>query len=174
MVDELAGILRTRGYVTNPRAFGSVVLALLVVVGLAAFLASSSVVCAAAFSLCAVLALGGFARTAKERREAAFREEIPDVIRSLIVCFGAGMTLHQAAEHVASEFEGPTKAMFEELARTLEMGVRPERLCFTSRKGRCLMSWPSLRLRLTCSIKAAEGWFPFSNQQKKLRKRRWI
>lgn len=122
MVDELAGILRTRGYVTNPRAFGSVVLVLLAFVGLAAFLASSSVVCAAAFLLCAVLVLGGFARTAKERREAAFREEIPDVIRSLIVCFGAGMTLHQAAEHVASEFEGPTKAMFEELARILEMG----------------------------------------------------
>lgn len=126
ITEELAELLREKSRVVSVEALGSIVLAALLFAAAFSYLVSSSAVCVVAVLTCVLLALLGFARTAKERREAAFREEVPDVIRSLIVCFGAGMTLGQAAEHLTTEFGGPIKVMFEDLVRTLEMGGSAE------------------------------------------------
>lgn len=55
-------------------------------------------------------------------REAALRDEIPDALRSLGVCFRAGLSLMQTLEQTASEMKGPLGELFLSAALVLQTG----------------------------------------------------
>ena len=57
-----------------------------------------------------------------ERREAALRDEIPDALRSLGVCFRAGLSLMQTLEQTGSEMKGPLGELFLSAALVLQTG----------------------------------------------------
>lgn len=123
---ELVLLAEMRGLTATVESASSLLLLLSGILLFAVWLASSSLACALAVACCVALGVLGFVRTKREKRSASLREGIPDVIRSMIVCFGAGMTLLQTMEHVASEVEEPLRALFKKAAYTLETGGSAE------------------------------------------------
>lgn len=90
-----------------------------------------------------------------ERREAALRDEIPDALRSLGVCFRAGLSLMQTLEQTASEMKGPLGELFLSAALVLQTGgTASEALALFRQRAMCRNS-PSWPLPWTCSIRAA-------------------
>lgn len=126
VVIELTLILRARGLSVEERAMASNLLAALLAFFLLAMIATSSFACAVCVAAGLLIIAVGFARTRQERRTQVLREGIPDVIRSMIVCFEAGMTLMQAMNHVAEEVGEPMNALFRSAAYTLETGGSTE------------------------------------------------
>ncbi|MEG0071285.1 MAG: type II secretion system F family protein [Raoultibacter sp.] len=67
---------------------------------------------------------------ARERQEMDMREAIPDTLRSMSVCFRAGLSLLQTFQQVAQETHGPLRALFVRAANDLETGhTAREALC---------------------------------------------
>ena len=126
MAEELVVALRARELLATVESAMSLCLAGLVLSMVAAWAVSASAACAAAVGCCLAMAGVGLARTLRERREAAVRDAIPDVIRAMGVCFGAGMTLMQTMERVATEVEEPLRSVFEKAASMLETGGTTE------------------------------------------------
>lgn len=62
------------------------------------------------------------AKGAAEKRAVALRDEVPDALRSLGVCFKAGLSLMQTLRQTGSEMQGPLGEVFLAAARTLESG----------------------------------------------------
>ncbi|MEF9841249.1 MAG: type II secretion system F family protein [Raoultibacter sp.] len=59
---------------------------------------------------------------AKEKRITDMREAIPDTLRSMSVCFHAGLSLGQTFRQLEKETEGPLKTLFTRAANDLETG----------------------------------------------------
>ena len=76
--------------------------------------------CAAA--ACLVIGLGNAGKSDAERRTCQMRDEVPDALRSLGVCFRAGLSLMQTLRQTGSELKGPLGEVFLKAARTLETG----------------------------------------------------
>lgn len=76
--------------------------------------------CAAA--ACLVIGLGNAGKSDAERRTCQMRDEVPDALRSLGVCFRAGLSLMQTLRQTGSELKGPLGEVFLAAARTLETG----------------------------------------------------
>lgn len=94
--------------------------ALLVIAVGWALSASSVFGCAAA--ACLLIAVAGYGKTEAQRRSHAVRDEIPDALRSLGVCFRAGLSLMQTLRQTGSEMKGPLGEVFLASARILETG----------------------------------------------------
>lgn len=83
---------------------------------------SSSFAGGLACASCFVLACFGAARTAADRRAEAVREAVPSALRSMGVCFKAGLSLQQTLKQVSREIQGPLSAAFASAAYVLETG----------------------------------------------------
>ncbi|MEC4273135.1 type II secretion system F family protein [Adlercreutzia sp. R25] len=114
--------LEQRGIGTSPDALISLVLAALVTVAVLGCLIVGSPVFGAAVAGCALVVLCAAVRSDVERREAALRDEIPDALRSLGVCFKAGLSLAQTLRQTASEMKGPLGGLFLSSALVLDAG----------------------------------------------------
>lgn len=90
-------------------------------VGLGWLVAGSPVFGIALAGGCLVIA-GSSARGDAERRACALRDEIPDALRSIGVCFRAGLSLMQTLRQTGSEMKGPLGELFLSSARLLETG----------------------------------------------------
>lgn len=114
--------LGQRGIETSLDALGSNVLAALAAVAAIGWLVVGSPVFGAAVAGCVLVALCAAVRSDEERREAALRDEIPDALRSLGVCFKAGLSLAQTLRQTASEMKGPLGSLFLSAALVLDAG----------------------------------------------------
>ena len=65
----------------------------------------------------------------------ALREGIPDALRSMAVCFQAGLSLLQTFQQVASEVQGPLGTLFARAAHQLETGEGAGRALEVLRRG---------------------------------------
>lgn len=83
---------------------------------------SSSPVFGCAAAACLVVGLGNVGKGDAERRECQMRDEVPDALRSLGVCFRAGLSLMQTLRQTGLELKGPLGDVFLAAARTLETG----------------------------------------------------
>ena len=147
--------LEQRGYASTSDALLSLVLGACLALLVAGWVVAASPVFGAAVAGCALVALCAAVKSDAERREAALRDEIPDALRSLGVCFRAGLSLMQTLEQTGSEMKGPLGELFLSAALVLQTGARPRRpwRCFVSGPMcRNSLSWP---LPWTCSIRAA-------------------
>lgn len=127
--------LGERGLAVSTTALLTVVLfasVLLVGVG---WLAAGSPVFGLAVAGCALVAAGGFAKGDAERRACALRDEIPDALRSLGVCFRAGLSLMQTLRQTGSEMKGPLGEVFLSSARLLETGGTASEALAVFRRG---------------------------------------
>ena len=104
--------LEQRGYASTSDALLSLVLGVCLALLVACWVVAASPVFGAAVAGCALVALCAAVKSDAERREAALRDEIPDALRSLGVCFRAGLSLMQTLEQTGSETKGPLGELF--------------------------------------------------------------
>lgn len=116
-------ILKERGWVSSNEAMISSVLAALLVFFAGAAVVSGSLFTSLALCACVLALVIASIHTAWEKRAAAMREEVPDALRAMGVCFQAGLSLMQTLEQVATEIKGPMKALFRQGAHQLETGA---------------------------------------------------
>ncbi len=90
--------------------------------GMCAGAAAGSVVCGIAVAVCACACAVVWLRTVQDKRRDALREGIPDALRSMAVCFQAGLSLLQTFQQVASEVQGPLGTLFARAAPQLDTG----------------------------------------------------
>ena len=84
--------------------------------------AAATPVCGAAVAGCLAASAFAVVRTAKERCQAAMKEQVPEALRAMGVCFGAGLSLMQTFQQVAREMRDPMRSVFARAARTMEAG----------------------------------------------------
>lgn len=123
VVADLRGGLEGRGLAIEPEPLAEVALAALGALGAVAGLVTGSLPCGLAVAACAVVALAAWARTCAEKRAAALREEVPEALRSMEVCFRSGLSLVQTLAQTAQEVGGELGRRFDAAARRLEMGA---------------------------------------------------
>ncbi len=121
--DELALSLAARGLVTDGRAIVSLIAALSLALFAGCWLVLRSPWAAAAVAACAVACVISFGRSLGERRRAAMVESVPGALRSMGVCFRAGLSLMQTMRQSGKEVGGPLGELFERAAKELEVGV---------------------------------------------------
>lgn len=114
--------LEQRGYASTSDALLSLVLGACLALLVAGWVVAASPVFGAAVAGCALVALCAAVKNDAERREAALRDEIPDALRSLGVCFRAGLSLMQTLEQTALEMKGPLGELFLSAALVLQTG----------------------------------------------------
>ncbi|MDO4290918.1 MAG: type II secretion system F family protein [Eggerthellaceae bacterium] len=121
-VDVAVAMQEERGRQAQGEALLSLVLAAIAATAAAAGVASGSAVCAVAVGCCAAAGGVASARTARDKRSMGMREEVPEALRCMGVCFRSGLSLLQTLQQTAREVEGPLAGLFETAARRLEMG----------------------------------------------------
>lgn len=114
--------LRMRGYLTTQVAL--VTLMVFAVIGciLGGWVVTQSPVFGAAVAGGAIVLGCSAAKGQAEKRASALRDEVPDALRSIGVCFKAGLSLMQTLRQTGTELKGPLGELFLAAARTLETG----------------------------------------------------
>ncbi len=125
MARDACALLAERGAVSSPEAVASLLLLACAALGVVAWLASGTPVCAAAVAACVTVAAAGALRAAQDRRQEALRAGVPDALRSMGVCFRAGLSLPQTLRQTADEVGGPLGALFARAAARLGTGCTP-------------------------------------------------
>ena len=111
---------------TNKTSLLSVFLVVLLLGASVVGLASASIVSALAISACVVVLCVVWLNAKRDAREEATREALPDVFRSMEVCFQSGFTLLQTFRQIAQETSGSLHFLFDRAARRLELGQSAE------------------------------------------------
>jgi tight adherence protein B len=111
-----------RAVITNKESLLSLIVAALLVVTLVVWLVTGSLVCGVACALCLAVVGAGSLKAREEKRVLALRDEIPDALRSIGVCFRTGFSLTQTLAQTGTEMKGPLGALFTSAARVLETG----------------------------------------------------
>lgn len=124
-VGALLWVLSEKGMPFSAEAVLSLVCAGFVLISVAVGVVSSSIVCGIAVAICALAALFGSAHAACERGVASLREEVPEALRCMSVCFRSGLSLPQTLRQTAHEMEGSLGRVFDTASRRLEMGGTP-------------------------------------------------
>lgn len=119
---EVVELLAERRYLATERSLATVALAGGASLALLAGLVTQSGLTAAAVVVCAAAVAVAMVHAARDKRHDAIRESIPDVLRSMGACFGAGFTLSQTFGQVAEETKGPLKTLFSHAAHVLDTG----------------------------------------------------
>ena len=132
---EAVGVVDARGLMTTEESLLSVWIAAMVGAGMCAGAAAGSVVCGIAVAVCACACAVVWLRTVQDKRRDALREGIPDALRSMAVCFQAGLSLLQTFQQVASEVQGPLGTLFARAAHQLETGEGAGRALEVLRRG---------------------------------------
>lgn len=118
-----ARMLEERGLELGAAELLSEALAAVLVAVLLSGLATGSVACGVALGCCAVLGAVGFVRSQQEKRSLALREQVPEALRAMGVCFRSGLSLVQTLRQVSSEIGGTLGAQFALAAQRLEVGA---------------------------------------------------
>ncbi|MEG0477093.1 MAG: type II secretion system F family protein [Raoultibacter sp.] len=107
---------------STPQNVCSVLCACTLGVAFVAGLLSASLVCGVTLGFCLVAAFFWVVNREQEKQIDALREAIPDALRSMSVCFHAGLSLLQTFQQVAEEVDEPLKKLFMRAAHDLETG----------------------------------------------------
>ena len=124
-LEPVAALAAAKGADAQPAPLLSCLLAAMAAGGVAVGAASGSPVCGAAVACCMAIALVAYARTAAEKRALAMREEVPEALRAMAVCFRSGLSLVQTLQQTATELGGGLGERFGAAARRLKVGATP-------------------------------------------------
>ncbi|MCI8469596.1 MAG: type II secretion system protein [Eggerthellaceae bacterium] len=122
LADEAADIAGDRGLVTAPDALVSLLGAAVIAAGAAGWALSGTPVCAVAVGAGLLVAAGGAVRSLQDRRRTELRDQVPEALRSMGVCFRAGLSLSQTLAQVSREVGGALGGLFAQAAARLETG----------------------------------------------------
>lgn len=102
------------------------VLSCIIGLGMAAMLIgavlSASLVAGIAVACALLIAVSFLVKSRNERRTNEMREEIPDALRVMSMCFRSGLSLQQTLEQTARETKRPLCELFEKAVRRLQTG----------------------------------------------------
>ncbi|WP_172136900.1 type II secretion system F family protein [Adlercreutzia sp. ZJ473] len=118
-----ASLAGARGYVAGAEELLSSALGMLVCASAAAWALSGSAACGAAVGCCAVGGVVAALRSAADKRSLSMREEVPEALRCMGVCFRSGLSLLQTLQQTSHEVKGPLGDLFAAAARRVEMGA---------------------------------------------------
>lgn len=82
----------------------------------------NSIIAGIALFLCICVSLSTWMHSRKDKKKEKIRNDIPDTIRSMSACFGAGYTLIQTFNQLAKESNGEIKKLFNNCCHILQMG----------------------------------------------------
>ena len=85
-------------------------------------LVAQSIIAGFASAICLAICAISFGKNLKEKRKKALMESIPASLRSMSVCFKAGLSLMQTMRQTGQDVGGTLGTMFERAARRLETG----------------------------------------------------
>ena len=85
-------------------------------------LVTTSVVSAIAVSACVIVLCILWLNAKRDERAEATREALPEVFRSMEICFQSGFTLLQTFKQISQETSGSLHYLFDRAARRLELG----------------------------------------------------
>lgn len=122
LIDECALMLAKRDMDTSREALASLVVAWLVLSGMAGAFLSGNAACAVLMPICELVFLLVYASSSKEKRTEFVRESLPTAIDSMSTCFGVGYTLLQTFRQVAKETPGPVGELFHSASNVLDAG----------------------------------------------------
>ena len=135
VLDEAVAFFASRGWASSRTAAGSIVVvafgALAVLVGIA----TASWIAAAATLACLMVVAATLAGNARDKRQEAVREAVPEALESMAACLGSGFTLLQTFSQVAEDTQGPLGETFARSAHVLEVGGSAERALAELREG---------------------------------------
>lgn len=114
--------LEEKGLSASPLAASTCLMAVVLACVAGGWMASGTPVFGLALAGCVVVGTGNYGRSCAEKRAHAVRDEVPDALRSLSVCFRAGLSLAQTLRQTGTEMKGPLGAVFLTAARVLETG----------------------------------------------------
>lgn len=119
---DVVALCAERQYRTSERTLMSVVMTVSAGLTVALAFVLGNVVTSVVVVVCCLVLLGVSVNAARDRRSDAIRESVPDILRSMGVCFEAGFTLLQTFRQIGQETRGPLKAPFMRAAHVLETG----------------------------------------------------
>lgn len=122
LVCEAVVLCEERGYPTAKEPLTSTALAGSLSLGIAALALTRSPVAAVAVPACSFALAAMAVRSARDARQEAVRESVPEVLRSMGTCFQSGYTLMQTFDQVSREAIGPLKTAFSQAAHLLQAG----------------------------------------------------
>lgn len=135
ILDEVVALFAARGWASSHMAVGSVVLVAFTALSLAVGIVAASPVAAVATLACLCAVLAVLAGNARDKRQEAVREAVPEALESMAACLGSGFTLLQTFSQVADETSGPLGETFARSAHVLEVGGSAERALAELREG---------------------------------------
>ena len=135
LLDEVVAACSARGWSATPESAGTVLLVAAGAVALVVGVLTASPVAALATIACAVAVLVVVAGNARDKRQEAVREAVPEALESMAACLGSGFTLLQTFSQVASDTAGPLGETFARSAHVLEVGGSAERALSELREG---------------------------------------
>ena len=110
--ENLTLLLNERNVKCDSVSVSSSILAFLVFSGFISSLLCGSIVVGLALILCFSILLVTFTRASIDRQITNLRNSIPDTLRSMSTCFGAGYTIFQTFSHISIESKGSIKSLF--------------------------------------------------------------
>lgn len=116
------GFLGARGVTATPAALASTALAAGALATATGWAVAGSPVFGLALVGCSLVGALGAVRADADKRQAALRDEVPDALRSLGVCFRAGLSLEQTLRQTGTEMKGPLGRLFISASHVLETG----------------------------------------------------
>ena len=162
LMREAVGVVDARGLMTTEESLLSVWIAAMVGAGMCAGAAAGSVVCGITVAVCACACAVVWLRTVQDKRRDALREGIPDALRSMAVCFQAGLSLLQTFQQVASEVQGPLGTLFARAAHQLETGEGAGRALEVLRRGSSVAELAFVAVALDVQHQAGGSMKPVS------------
>jgi len=135
LLEEAVVFCKARGWASTCETVGSVLLVVLCVLALLIGALTRSPVAAFATPLCVVIILSVLASNAKDKRQEAIREAVPEALESMAACLGSGFTLLQTFNQVSGDIPGPLGETFARSAHVLEVGGSAERALSELREG---------------------------------------
>ncbi|MDO5329389.1 MAG: type II secretion system F family protein [Coriobacteriia bacterium] len=120
--ENIVLLLKERNLVANKQSVSSTLLGLLIVVALLFSLVFGSPIAGLTVVLLLIVCLFTTITALMNKRSEELRNSVPDALRSMGTCFGAGYTLLQTFEQVANESNGRIKSLFNKSTHVLQIG----------------------------------------------------
>ena len=123
---EGVALLEDAGMAATPLALVSLMLAAAAGAGALSALLTLSPLCGIAVACAGVVGAGVGVHARFEKHSAQMREQVPDALRCMGVCFRSGLSLPQVLQQTAHECKGALGRVLGVAARRLQMGASPD------------------------------------------------
>ncbi len=121
-VNKIVLILNENNITADTYSVLSSLIGVLFALGILASLVFCSPIAGFALILCFIVCLISFVKASLDKRITNLRNSIPDMLRSMSVCFGAGYTIYQTFAQISSETKGLLNKMFRKSTQIMQTG----------------------------------------------------